>query len=590
MTDDDRARRRARFLRELAARDLYEWFGIPPDAGDDAVREAAERKRRELASTPMPQRTRAVERAYCDQGEKALLRPAVRRSTTPSCGPRASRAPRRRAGPSRSRRSACGRLASASSATAMTTRVWRRGGDAAGGPRRPRTPGGRAGAGRGRGPSGRGTRGGAPRVEGAALRALAQAERAHALSPTPRALTTLAGARRDTGDLAGSEAAAREAAPAPGHPGERPRLGGARRHAPRSRRARRRRGRGLAADRGGRGGPARVACDGAGRLGPRRWAARPGSARRGSASTCPVRLAGLEGARQPRPQRLARRRRHRESDREDQAGMTARRAFGIARSRGRCRPSRSSPGASPRAGCLTLLQAGPRWSRSPCSRSQARRARTPGAISSTSAQKAGEWSGRTRWQTSWATTWSATASGASSSRQENDRRPVEPQLPQRLHRGSRRRRRSPPAARHRARARPRARAPPPPGGHRSTIPSRSPAGASATARRRLPGARTSGGPRRAPTAPAPRRAAPRGRRRPAAAGRPEQRLLLGDPSLRRPQEPVHLCGACRPRNGQADAGSGHPQRHAACAAATTRQGISEEPWARRLSAPARLAR
>ena len=152
-------------------------------------------------------------------------------------------------------------------------------------------------------------------------------------------------------------------------------------------------------------------------------------------------------------------------------------------------------------------------------------------------------------------------------RQENDRRPVEPQLPQRLRdRGSRRRRRSPPAA-------PPPRAPAPERApascryHRSTIPSRSPAGQ--RARRpgvALPGARTSGGPRRAPTAPAPRRAAPRGRRRPAAAGRPEQRLLLGDPSLRRPQEPVHLCGARRPRNGQADAGSGHPQRHAACAA------------------------
>ena len=79
MVDDDRSRRRERFMRELASRDLYEWFGIPPDAGDDAIREAAERKRRELSTTPMPQKKRSMERAFCDQGEKALLRPDVRR-------------------------------------------------------------------------------------------------------------------------------------------------------------------------------------------------------------------------------------------------------------------------------------------------------------------------------------------------------------------------------------------------------------------------------------------------------------------------------------------------------------------------------
>ena len=92
MAEDAKARR-ARFLRELAQRDLYAWFGIPPDAGDDAIRDAAERKRRELAGTPMPQSRRAIEKAFCDQGEKALLRPDVRREYDALL--RASRDPRR---------------------------------------------------------------------------------------------------------------------------------------------------------------------------------------------------------------------------------------------------------------------------------------------------------------------------------------------------------------------------------------------------------------------------------------------------------------------------------------------------------------
>ncbi len=212
MADDDRARRRARFLRELAARDLYEWFGIPPDAGDDAVREAAERKRRELASTPMPQRTRAVERAYCDQGEKALLRPAIRREYDALL--RSSRAPsatsQSRAVAEREER-----------LRAARERIERYGDDdarMAPGPAtllaapdaRARLEAERAQAAAVSDPAEALAAARRARVEGAALRALAQAERAHALSPTPRALTTLAGARRDTGDLAGSEAAARE--------------------------------------------------------------------------------------------------------------------------------------------------------------------------------------------------------------------------------------------------------------------------------------------------------------------------------------------------------------------------------------------
>ena len=209
MTDDDRARRRARFLRELAARDLYEWFGIPPDAGDDAVREAAERKRRELASTPMPQRTRAVERAYCDQGEKALLRPAVRREYDALL--RSSRVPSAtsQSRPSRSG-SACGRLASASSATAMTTRMapgaatllaaptpahaWRPSG------RRPRPCPIRPRHSRRRAARAWRARPASTGTGRARPRAVAHAPGAH----------DARGARRDTGDLAGSEAAARE--------------------------------------------------------------------------------------------------------------------------------------------------------------------------------------------------------------------------------------------------------------------------------------------------------------------------------------------------------------------------------------------
>ena len=48
-----------------------------PDAA--AISAAAEAKRREIAGTPMPQNKRAIEKAFCDQGEKALLRPDIRR-------------------------------------------------------------------------------------------------------------------------------------------------------------------------------------------------------------------------------------------------------------------------------------------------------------------------------------------------------------------------------------------------------------------------------------------------------------------------------------------------------------------------------
>ncbi len=213
MAVDDRAQRRARFLRELAARDLYEWFGIPPDAGDDAVRDAAERKRRELASTPMPQRTRTIERAYCDQGEKALLRPDVRREYDALL--RQARTPRATS----QSRAAAEREARL---TAARERIERYGDDDArmspGAATLLAAPDARARLDAERAAASRVADAGEAlatarqaRIEGAALRALAFAERARELTPAaPRALTTLAGARRDIGDLAGSEEAARE--------------------------------------------------------------------------------------------------------------------------------------------------------------------------------------------------------------------------------------------------------------------------------------------------------------------------------------------------------------------------------------------
>lgn len=212
MAVDDRAKRRARFLRELAGRDLYEWFGIAPDAGDDAIREAAERKRRELASTPMPQRTRQIERAFCDQGEKVLLRSDYRRDYDALL--RASRTPEL-TGQNRAAVEREARL------RAARERIERYGDDdarMAPGPAtllaapdaRERLEAERAAAAAVADPAEALAAARRARVEGESLRALAFAERAHALAATPRALTTLAGARRDVGDLAGSEAAARE--------------------------------------------------------------------------------------------------------------------------------------------------------------------------------------------------------------------------------------------------------------------------------------------------------------------------------------------------------------------------------------------
>jgi tetratricopeptide (TPR) repeat protein len=209
---EDARSRRARFLRELAQRDLYAWFGIAPDAGDDAIREAAERKRRELAGTPMPQNRRAIEKAFCDQGEKALLRPDVRREYDALL--RASREPRTAAAVSKgvaereerlrvareriehfgdddARMAAGAAMAlagdDAQAALAAEHRAAAKVSDFAEALATARRA----------------------RVEGAPVRALAYAERAHAIRETAGSLTTLGAARRDAGDLAGSEEALR---------------------------------------------------------------------------------------------------------------------------------------------------------------------------------------------------------------------------------------------------------------------------------------------------------------------------------------------------------------------------------------------
>jgi len=216
MTADDPAARRARFLKELAARDLYAWFGIPRDAGPDQVKAAAEAKRRALSGTPMPQRQRSIERAFCDQGEKVLLRPDIRSeydallsSGSAAAGTTGAAAAAARATAEREERLRAAReriqhygpddsrmvagaatlLASDEAQDALAAEYR----DAAA----ERDPAAALAAAR------------TARAQGRVLRGLAFAERAHRLKPSPATLNTLGAARRDTGDLAGSEEALR---------------------------------------------------------------------------------------------------------------------------------------------------------------------------------------------------------------------------------------------------------------------------------------------------------------------------------------------------------------------------------------------
>ena len=214
MADDDARKRRERFLRELAARDLYAWFGIPADAGSDAIRAAAEVKRQEISHTPMPQHKRSIEKAFCDQGEKALLRPDVRREYD---------ALLRSAGsPVRVETSASRAVAEREARLrAARERIEHYGDDdarMAAGPAmffsspesQSELAAERAAAATVSDPAAALKAARRARVEGAAIRGLALAERAHALRVFAGSLNTLGGARRDVGDLAGSEVVLRE--------------------------------------------------------------------------------------------------------------------------------------------------------------------------------------------------------------------------------------------------------------------------------------------------------------------------------------------------------------------------------------------
>jgi tetratricopeptide (TPR) repeat protein len=212
---DDQRRRRAEFLRQLAERDLYAWLGIPHDADAATIQAAAAAKRRELSGTPMTQARRANERAYCDQGERVLLRADVRREydallharLTPRAAPagpgarqKAEREARLQAAKERIQRYSPDDARMAPGATALLA-------DPAA---RARLEEERAAA-AGLTDAAEALRiARAARTEGIAVRALAHAERAHALAPTPATLRTLGAARRDVGDLEGSEAALRE--------------------------------------------------------------------------------------------------------------------------------------------------------------------------------------------------------------------------------------------------------------------------------------------------------------------------------------------------------------------------------------------
>jgi tetratricopeptide (TPR) repeat protein len=214
VADDDARKRRERFLKELAARDLYAWFGIAHDADADAIRAAAEVTRQKISHTPMPQHKRSIERAFCDQGEKALLRPDVRREYDALL--RSGNAPVRaltsqqRAVAEREERLRVAR-----------DRIEHYGDDdarmAAGSAMYFSSPEARgeleterAAAATIDDPAAALRAARRARVEGAAARGLALAERAHALRVTAGSLNTLGGSRRDVGDIAGSEAALRE--------------------------------------------------------------------------------------------------------------------------------------------------------------------------------------------------------------------------------------------------------------------------------------------------------------------------------------------------------------------------------------------
>ncbi|MEQ8834370.1 MAG: hypothetical protein RIB67_07970 [Miltoncostaeaceae bacterium] len=215
-TEQDPAARRAKFLAELATRDLYLWFGIPRDADADQIRAAAEVRRRAISGTPMPQSQRSTERAFCDQGEKALLRPDIRREYDALLSEGSTK------------RGITGAAAAAAKVTEEREARLReaRARIQHYGPDDLRTSAGAAAllatdeaqeelaanyreAARVSDPVEALRIAREARAHGRVLRGLAFAERAHKLAVTPGTLRTLGGALRDTGDLSGSEEALR---------------------------------------------------------------------------------------------------------------------------------------------------------------------------------------------------------------------------------------------------------------------------------------------------------------------------------------------------------------------------------------------
>jgi predicted Zn-dependent protease len=205
--------KQAQFVQQLATRNLYAWFEIPRNADDDTIRAAAEAMRQKLKSTPMTQAKRATERMFCDQGEKALLLPHIRRqydnflegerTVKPKALPTDKAIAERDARLEKARERvqhydkddivmAAGSVSMLALPTAQAeleqerdTALDVRGEDALDLARQ-------------------------ARVEGAHMRALALAEHAHLMAPSAGTLRTLAAAKRDVGDLAESEALLRQ--------------------------------------------------------------------------------------------------------------------------------------------------------------------------------------------------------------------------------------------------------------------------------------------------------------------------------------------------------------------------------------------
>ena len=204
MADDPKAQR-VQFLRQLATRDLYAWFGISRTASDNEIREAAERMRVALKSTPMPQAKRANERAFCDQGEKALLRPDIRRDYNALLEPRRHTI----SADTSARRVADEREARLKVARERVQHYERDDGhmapgltvSLAGGATQAELEDARAAAAALPDAAAALTAARAARAEGASIRALGLAERAHELAPTAGTLRTLGAAHRDLGNV-----------------------------------------------------------------------------------------------------------------------------------------------------------------------------------------------------------------------------------------------------------------------------------------------------------------------------------------------------------------------------------------------------